>query len=89
MASHSSSVALGGLDLSSYQASVAGGASGRAIVPAEARTSLLNRRHATGNHPGQFSPEELELVLHWIELGALEKRIQQFQPWGHQPGAVA
>lgn len=72
IACHSSSMALGGLDLSSYRAAMAGGASGPAIVPAEAHTSLLISRQASGDHPGQFSPEELELVLHWIELGAPE-----------------
>jgi formate dehydrogenase gamma subunit len=72
VACHSSSTALGALDLSSYQTAKAGGASGPAIVPAEAHTSLLISRQASGDHPGQFSPEELELVLHWIELGALE-----------------
>lgn len=69
---HSSSMALGELDLSSYQVAMAGGASGPAIVPAEAHTSLLISRQMSGNHPGQFSPEELELVMHWIELGAPE-----------------
>jgi formate dehydrogenase gamma subunit len=70
---HGSAMALGDLDLSNYQAAMAGGASGPAIVPAEAHTSLLISRQAGGNHPGQFSTEELELVIHWIELGALEK----------------
>jgi formate dehydrogenase gamma subunit len=69
---HGSAMALGDLDLSSYQAAMAGGAGGPAIVPAEAHTSLLITRQASGNHPGQFSPAELDLVMHWIELGAPE-----------------
>jgi formate dehydrogenase gamma subunit len=73
VACHSSSTALGDLDLSSYQAAMAGGASGPAIVPAEAHTSLLVSRQASGNHPGQFSPDELDLIVHWLELGAPEK----------------
>ena len=70
---HSSTVTLGELDLSSFQSAMAGGASGPAIVPGEAHTSLLISRQASGNHPGQFTPEELDLVTHWIELGAPEK----------------
>lgn len=72
VACHSSSMALGDLDLSSYEAAMAGGVSGPAIVPAEAHTSLIISRQASGDHPGQFSPEELDLVLHWIEVGAPE-----------------
>jgi len=73
VACHSSTVTLGGLDLSSFQSAMAGGAGGPAVVPGEAHTSLLISRQASGNHPGQFTPEELELVTHWIELGAPEK----------------
>jgi formate dehydrogenase gamma subunit len=73
VACHSDSMALGDLDLSSYQATMTGGASGPAVVPAEAHTSLLISRQASGGHPGQFSPEELDLVSHWIELGAPEQ----------------
>jgi formate dehydrogenase gamma subunit len=73
VACHSSTTTLGGLDLSEYQAAMAGGASGPAIVPGEAHTSLLISRQASGNHPGQLTSEELDLVTHWIELGASEK----------------
>jgi cytochrome b subunit of formate dehydrogenase len=69
---HNSSIASGGLDLSSYQAAMAGGASGPAIVPGESHTSLLVSRQASGGHPGQFSPAELEQIVDWIELGAPE-----------------
>ena len=69
---HGSTNALGGLDLSSYQAAMAGGDSGPAIVPGESHTSLLVSRQASGGHPGQFSPDELEQIIHWIELGAPE-----------------
>jgi cytochrome b subunit of formate dehydrogenase len=70
---HSSTTALGKLDLSSYQAAMAGGASGPAIVPGETQTSLLITRQASGNHPGQFTAEELQQVIHWIEIGAPEQ----------------
>jgi formate dehydrogenase gamma subunit len=69
---HSSSIASGGLDLSSYQAAMAGGDSGPAIVPGESHTSLLVSRQASDGHPGQFSSDELEQIVHWIELGAPE-----------------
>jgi cytochrome c551/c552 len=73
VACHSSSNKMGGLDLSSYQAALAGGASGAAIVPGEVQTSLLISRQASGQHPGQLSAGDLELVRHWIEIGAPEK----------------
>ncbi|HSJ54809.1 MAG TPA: c-type cytochrome domain-containing protein, partial [Anaerolineae bacterium] len=67
---HGGSETLGDLDLRTYEAALAGGASGPAIVRGEGHTSLLFTRQASGDHPGQFTPEELDLVLHWIELGA-------------------
>jgi formate dehydrogenase gamma subunit len=72
-ACHSSAAKLGGLDLSSYQAIMAGGASGPAIVPGEPNSSLLVSRQSSGGHPGQFSPEQLEQVIQWIEAGAPER----------------
>ena len=73
VACHSSSNKMGGLDLSSYQAALAGGVSGAAVVPGEIQTSLLISRQASGQHPGQLSAGDLELVRHWIEIGAPEK----------------
>ena len=73
IACHSSANNLGGLDLSGFAAAMEGGDSGPAIVPGEYHTSLLITRQASGNHPGQLSPEELDLVRHWIEIGAPEK----------------
>jgi formate dehydrogenase gamma subunit len=73
VACHNSTTAAGELDLSSYQAALAGGVSGAAIVPGEAHTSLLVSRQASGGHPGQWSTDELEQVIHWIELGAPEQ----------------
>lgn len=70
---HGGSETLGELDLRTYEAALAGGVSGPAIVRGEGHTSLLITRQSSGDHPGQFSPEELELVLHWIELGAPEE----------------
>ena len=72
-ACHSSSNKMGGLDLSSYEAALAGGDSGPAVVPGEIQTSLLISRQASGKHPGQLSADDLALVQHWIELGAPEE----------------
>ena len=69
---HGSSAAFGGLDLSSYENLLAGGASGPAFVPGNSAASLLVSRQATGDHPGQLSGEELALVSQWIDAGAPE-----------------
>jgi cytochrome b subunit of formate dehydrogenase len=63
----------GGLSLATYSDALAGGASGAAIVPGEADSSLLVAHQARGDHPGQLSGEELALVREWIEAGAAEK----------------
>ncbi len=70
---HRGGDAEGNLDLSTYEAAMMGGASGAAIVPGEGHTSLLITRQASGDHPGQLTSAELELVMHWIELGAPEE----------------
>ena len=70
---HSQATALGGLDVSSYEATLAGGDTGPAVVPGEAHTSLLLTRQLSGDHPGQWSREQLDVVTHWIEAGAPEE----------------
>jgi len=70
---HNSTVKSGGLDLSSYERALTGGASGPAIVPGDPTASLLVARQATGDHPGQLSGEELALIRRWIEAGAPER----------------
>jgi formate dehydrogenase gamma subunit len=70
---HSSSSALGGLDLSDYQTALEGGDNGPAIVPGDLDASLLLARQATGDHPGQLDGDELALVRRWIEAGAPEE----------------
>ncbi len=69
---HSSTAAFGGLDLSSYASMLAGGDSGPAIIPGDSASSLLITRQATGDHPGQFSGEELALISQWIDGGTPE-----------------
>ncbi|MEJ2209832.1 MAG: hypothetical protein P8129_12440, partial [Anaerolineae bacterium] len=70
---HGPATAMGGLDLSSYAAALAGGDSGPAVVPGEGHTSLLITRQISGDHPGQLSREQLDLVSQWIEAGAPEE----------------
>jgi len=63
---------LGGLDLRSYQSALSGGSNGAAIKPGDIEGSYLLQKQMEGNHPGQFSEVELELVTGWIEAGAPE-----------------
>jgi len=69
---HNDSAKLGGLDLTSYQAGLAGGNSGPGFVPGDSDNSLIIIRQEAGDHPGQLAPEELELLREWIDSGAPE-----------------
>ncbi|MBN1660856.1 MAG: cytochrome b/b6 domain-containing protein [Anaerolineae bacterium] len=70
VACHGPATAFGDLALHTYEATLAGGASGPSVVPGEAHTSLLITRMLSGDHPGQFNQAELDVILHWIEAGA-------------------
>lgn len=72
-ACHTGSGGLGGLDLSTYESTLAGGNNGPGVVPGDPDGSLVVIRQETGDHPGQFSDEELSLVIQWISGGALEE----------------
>ncbi len=69
---HSAS-GMGELDLSAYATAIQGGQSGAVILPGDASNSLLVVKQQAGGHPGQLTPQELELVIAWINAGALEK----------------
>jgi formate dehydrogenase gamma subunit len=69
---HNDSSKLGGLDLTSYQAALEGGISGPGFIPGDPDNSLIVTRQETGDHPGQLTPEELELLREWIAAGAPE-----------------
>ena len=62
-----------GLNLTEYAAAKQGGVSGPAIIPGDANSSLVIHRQ-TGDLPhfSQFSPEDLALVIEWINAGAPE-----------------
>ncbi len=71
---HGSSSAIMGLDLTSYQAAMAGGESGPAIIPGEPDNSpLIQIQSGEQTHFGQFTPEELLIVSDWIAAGASEE----------------
>jgi nitrate/TMAO reductase-like tetraheme cytochrome c subunit len=61
-----------GLSLISYEAAMRGSQNGAVIVPGSPDDSDLVIRQQEGNHFGQFSDEELELVIEWIDSGAPE-----------------
>ncbi len=69
---HNAFAAEGGLDLSGYQAALAGGESGAGVVPGDPHSGTLVELQSRGDHVGQFSGEELALIHDWIEVGAPE-----------------
>jgi hypothetical protein len=71
-ACHNDGSLLGGLDLTGYQSALTGGNSGPGFVASDPDNSLIVIRQQAGDHPGQLSAEELELVREWIAAGAPE-----------------
>ena len=47
-----------------------GGTSGPGIVPGDPEASQIYLVQQAGNHPGQLTEEELQLLLNWIEAEA-------------------
>jgi len=64
---------MGGLTLTTYESLLKGGASGPALTPNDADKSLIIKKQTAGGHPGQLTPEEIELVRQWIAAGAPEQ----------------
>jgi cytochrome b subunit of formate dehydrogenase len=64
---------IGGLDLSRYESSLAGGNSGPGIVPGEPENSQVIIIQQAGSHPGQLSEDEIQQLIDWIENGAPER----------------
>lgn len=72
-ACHGTTDSIQELDLTAYQPALDGGVSGPAIIPGDPDGSLLiQKQTADQSHFGQFSPQELDLVIQWIEAGAPE-----------------
>jgi hypothetical protein len=69
---HNSSTKIGELDLTIYQGIVRGGKSGPAFVSGDSQNSKIVQIQQAGGHPGVFLPEELEMVIQWIDAGAPE-----------------
>lgn len=70
---HNDSSKLAGLDLTSYQTALTGGNSGPAFVAGDPDNSPIIIRQEAGNHPGQLTSEELDLLREWISAGAPEQ----------------
>ena len=70
---HGESAQQAGLDLSTRESVLRGGASGSAVIPGSADASLLFERVLTGAMPigdNKLSAEKVELIGHWIDSGA-------------------
>jgi nitrate/TMAO reductase-like tetraheme cytochrome c subunit len=64
---------LQGLNLTTYETMLTGGESGPGVIPGDAEGSLVvQKQQEEQAHFSQFSTEELELVIQWIEAGAPE-----------------
>jgi hypothetical protein len=72
VACHNPSSKLGGLDLSDYQKALLGGNSGPAVIQGDPESSTILIIQSAGDHPGQFTDEELNQVSEWIASGAPE-----------------
>ena len=63
-----------GLDLTTYESMMAGSQSGPVVVPGDPEASLLVMKQSGAQpHFGQLTPDELQLMIEWIEAGAPEK----------------
>jgi nitrate/TMAO reductase-like tetraheme cytochrome c subunit len=63
-----------GLNLTEYISALAGSVNGAVIIPDDASGSpLIQRQSQAEPHFGQLNPEELALVVDWINAGAIEK----------------
>jgi cytochrome b subunit of formate dehydrogenase len=61
------------LDLTTYQGTLAGGDSGPSVIPGAPGISLVTLWPTFEDHPGVFSPVEMDAVRWWIQNGAAEK----------------
>jgi nitrate/TMAO reductase-like tetraheme cytochrome c subunit len=68
---HSQSIATGGLVLETYDAMMTGSSNGPVIVPGDAENSRLVQIQREG-HFAQFTTDELQAVIDWINSGAPE-----------------
>jgi len=65
---------LQGLNLSTYEQSMLGGINGPVINPGDPENSLLIQKVTSGQpHFNQFTSQELDLIITWIENGAVDQ----------------
>ena len=69
-ACHNEAVSSAGLDLSSYAALIAGSDNGEVILPGEGKNSLLVEVQS-GLHFATMTSQQLDLLIEWIDAGAL------------------
>ncbi len=63
-----------GLNLTTYSTAMKGSVTGPVIIPGDANGSpLVQKQSGSTPHFGQLTPEELQLVINWINAGAPEK----------------
>ena len=61
---------MGGMEVTTFDTLMAGGNSGPVVIPGDPDNSTIVIRQEEGNHPGQLSPEEIQMVRDWIANGA-------------------
>jgi len=62
-----------GLNLITYESTMAGGSNGAVVIPGDPESSLLIQKQSGDQaHFGQFTADELALVTEWIKAGASE-----------------
>jgi nitrate/TMAO reductase-like tetraheme cytochrome c subunit len=70
-ACHSPEGGIQDLDLTTYEGTLAGGASGPAVIPGDAENSpILIKQTGEQPHFGQFTPQEIDWLVEWINAGA-------------------
>ncbi|MCB0188992.1 MAG: hypothetical protein KDE31_32205, partial [Caldilineaceae bacterium] len=76
IACHSSVVRQLNLQVTSYEALMAGSSNGAVVVPGDSAASRLWEMIDTGKMPliGELRPEEKTIIRQWIDGGALERR---------------
>jgi formate dehydrogenase gamma subunit len=62
-----------GLNLSAFVSVLEGSTDRVVILPADSAGSILVQVQQAGGHPGQFTSDELALIIEWIDAGAPEK----------------
>lgn len=62
------------LDLTTYSGTMKGSQNGPVVIPYDSQNSkLVQKQSGDQPHFGQLNPDELELIIEWIENGAVEE----------------